>query len=305
MDSSHYVWGIVFVASLIAMYEYLAMGLEDETDRRVSLFPDVPVLIRQDPQASIACRHLCQDLLSGGPDRVAERGEARFGSAELAGGAPGLFSGAIAERLRPRDGRLSFRHSGLKGEKLVCGQVEIAEEIAVALRQLLDLSRPVLPDEEADLRREGIPGRSRRILLRSHGLERRPRFAQGECGRLLVARGVFGLLPRCPERPGIREGADLVVQSSVELGQFFAIAGDAPDLGADPADLLIQFSQSSPLCVPPGLRPDELDLRLRAGAGERTDSEAAVRGDPASVVVGRRRICRKEADRLENPGCDL
>jgi phosphatidate cytidylyltransferase len=37
MDSSHYVWGVVFVASMIAMYEYLAMGLEDETDRRVSL----------------------------------------------------------------------------------------------------------------------------------------------------------------------------------------------------------------------------------------------------------------------------
>lgn len=37
MDSPHYVWGIVFVASLIAMHEYLAMGLEDETDRRVSL----------------------------------------------------------------------------------------------------------------------------------------------------------------------------------------------------------------------------------------------------------------------------
>lgn len=37
MDSPHYVWGVVFVASLIAMYEYLAMGLEDETDRRVSL----------------------------------------------------------------------------------------------------------------------------------------------------------------------------------------------------------------------------------------------------------------------------
>ncbi len=37
LDSSHYVWGIVLVASLIAMYEYLAMGLEDETDRRVSL----------------------------------------------------------------------------------------------------------------------------------------------------------------------------------------------------------------------------------------------------------------------------
>lgn len=37
MDSPHFVWGVVFVASLIAMYEYLAMGLEDETDRRVSL----------------------------------------------------------------------------------------------------------------------------------------------------------------------------------------------------------------------------------------------------------------------------
>ncbi len=37
LDSSHYVWGIVFVASLIAMYEYLAMGIEDETDRRASL----------------------------------------------------------------------------------------------------------------------------------------------------------------------------------------------------------------------------------------------------------------------------
>ena len=37
MDSPHYVWGVVFAASLIAMYEYLAMGLEDETDRRVSL----------------------------------------------------------------------------------------------------------------------------------------------------------------------------------------------------------------------------------------------------------------------------
>ena len=37
MDSPHYLWGVVFVASLIAMYEYLAMGLEDETDRRVSL----------------------------------------------------------------------------------------------------------------------------------------------------------------------------------------------------------------------------------------------------------------------------
>lgn len=37
LDSPHYVWGIVFVASLIAMYEYLAMGIEDETDRRVSL----------------------------------------------------------------------------------------------------------------------------------------------------------------------------------------------------------------------------------------------------------------------------
>jgi phosphatidate cytidylyltransferase len=37
MDSPHYVWGVVFVASLIAMYEYLAMGLQDETDKRVSL----------------------------------------------------------------------------------------------------------------------------------------------------------------------------------------------------------------------------------------------------------------------------
>jgi len=37
LDSPHYVWGIVLVASLIAMYEYLAMGIEDETDRRVSL----------------------------------------------------------------------------------------------------------------------------------------------------------------------------------------------------------------------------------------------------------------------------
>ncbi|MCP4445376.1 MAG: phosphatidate cytidylyltransferase [Myxococcales bacterium] len=37
LDSSHYVWGIVMVASLIAMYEYLAMGTCDETDRRVSL----------------------------------------------------------------------------------------------------------------------------------------------------------------------------------------------------------------------------------------------------------------------------
>jgi phosphatidate cytidylyltransferase len=37
MDSPHVVWGVVFVASLIAMYEYLAMGLEDETDRRMSL----------------------------------------------------------------------------------------------------------------------------------------------------------------------------------------------------------------------------------------------------------------------------
>lgn len=37
MDSPHYVWGIVFVASLIAMHEYLAMGLTDETDRRVSV----------------------------------------------------------------------------------------------------------------------------------------------------------------------------------------------------------------------------------------------------------------------------
>lgn len=35
--SPHYVWGIVFLASLIAMYEYLAMGIEDETDRRASL----------------------------------------------------------------------------------------------------------------------------------------------------------------------------------------------------------------------------------------------------------------------------
>lgn len=35
--SPHYVWGIIFVVSLIAMYEYLAMGLEDETDRRVVL----------------------------------------------------------------------------------------------------------------------------------------------------------------------------------------------------------------------------------------------------------------------------
>tara|TARA_R110002073_G_scaffold320759_3_gene496440 strand:+ start:71958 stop:72773 length:816 start_codon:yes stop_codon:yes gene_type:complete len=37
LDSSHYVWGIVLVASMIAMYEYLAMGIKDETDRRVSL----------------------------------------------------------------------------------------------------------------------------------------------------------------------------------------------------------------------------------------------------------------------------
>ncbi len=36
-DSPHYVWGIIFVASLIAMYEYLAMGIEDETDRRSTL----------------------------------------------------------------------------------------------------------------------------------------------------------------------------------------------------------------------------------------------------------------------------
>ncbi len=35
--SAHYVWGIVLVASMIAMYEYLAMGIEDEIDRRVSL----------------------------------------------------------------------------------------------------------------------------------------------------------------------------------------------------------------------------------------------------------------------------
>jgi len=37
LESSHYVWGIVMLASIIAMYEYLAMGLSSEIDRRVSL----------------------------------------------------------------------------------------------------------------------------------------------------------------------------------------------------------------------------------------------------------------------------
>jgi phosphatidate cytidylyltransferase len=37
MKSPHYVWGVVFAASLIAMHEYLNMSIEDETDKRVSL----------------------------------------------------------------------------------------------------------------------------------------------------------------------------------------------------------------------------------------------------------------------------
>jgi len=37
-DSPHITWGLVFVASLIAMYEFFAMTLEDKTDRLVSLF---------------------------------------------------------------------------------------------------------------------------------------------------------------------------------------------------------------------------------------------------------------------------
>jgi phosphatidate cytidylyltransferase len=37
-DTPHIAWGVVFVASLIAMYEFFAMTLEDKTDRLVSLF---------------------------------------------------------------------------------------------------------------------------------------------------------------------------------------------------------------------------------------------------------------------------